>query len=503
MEFEQWVEAQGFVLAELTDDQRASLQAAFDREQSADTDPAPVVDPTPAPTPAPAPDASAAAASAVKAERERVTGIEAACAGDWFGDAEMRESVEEIRAAAIAGDESEAEVNAKLIKLVRAKRAHVGTGVSVTGGDMDVRTLEASVLLTHGHSGDKLVKEYGEQTVEAADKNRGMRLRELMAACAAIDGVQLPRHFGNGTAWIRAAFTSVSLSGILGNTANKSLLNAYNAVASAARLLAAVASVNDFKVHTRFRLTGDATFELVSPGGELPHGTFGEQSFTQQASTRGKFFMLTRENIVNDDLGAFLAIPTKIGRGAALSLEEVFFTLLLSNPSSFFSAGNGNFFDGAATNLQLSSLGTAVELFLQQTDPDGDPILLNPKFLLVPPELKITADELFQSTNLIAAGDTDLVRGERNVHAGKYEPIVSPYLSNSNFSGQSSTAWYLWGDPADVPTVEIAYLNGVQTPTIEEVAAPADVLGKGFRGFMDFGVAMQDFRGSVKSKGAA
>ena len=136
---------------------------------------------------------------------------------------------------------------------------------------------------------------------------------------------------------------------------------------------------------------------------------------------------------------------------------------------------------------------------------DGNPIALNPRYLLVPPELEVAADELFKSTNLVATGVESSAQrdAQTNIHANKYMPVVSPYLSNSNFTGYSSTAWYLVGDPQDVPAFEIAYLNGVEQPTVEEVPVAANVLGKAFRGYFDFGVAEQDPRGAVKSKGAA
>ena len=59
--------------------------------------------------------------------------------------------------------------------------------------------------------------------------------------------------------------------------------------------------------------------------------------------------MLTRQDIINDDLAAFMDIPQQMGRSGAQLVDELFFALLLSNPGSFFSAGNGNYLDGADT----------------------------------------------------------------------------------------------------------------------------------------------------------
>ena len=51
--------------------------------------------------------------------------------------------------------------------------------------------------------------------------------------------------------------------------------------------------------------------------------------------------------------------------------------------------------------------------------------------------------------------------------------------------------------------IEVAFLNGQEAPTIETAEADFNVLGVQMRGYHDFGVALQDFRGGVKSKGEA
>jgi hypothetical protein len=80
---------------------------------------------------------------------------------------------------------------------------------------------------------------------------------------------------------------------------------------------------------------------------------------------------------------------------------------------------------------------------------------------------------------------------------------VSRYLSNSYYTGASSKAWYLLADPNDLPVIEVAFLNGQESPTIETADADFSVLGIQMRGFHDFGVSLQDPRGGCKSKGEA
>ncbi len=158
--------------------------------------------------------------------------------------------------------------------------------------------------------------------------------------------------------------------------------------------------MNDFKEVTRYRLTGTGVFEKVGPDGELKQAGLSERAYTNKVETFGRMIALTRPMMINDDLGAFLQIPRIIGRMSALKREEAVFELLLSNPATFFSVGNKNFISGAATNLGIDALTQGEQLFLDQTDSDGKPILLSPAVLLVPSALKVTAQVLMTETRI-------------------------------------------------------------------------------------------------------
>jgi len=90
-----------------------------------------------------------------------------------------------------------------------------------------------------------------------------------------------------------------------------------------------------------------------------------------------------------------------------------------------------------------------------------------------------------------------------NPHAGKFDVVSSTYLSNTSFSGASSSGWYLMGDPNRIPTIEVAFLGGVDRPTVERADADFNTLGIQFRGYIDFGVKEQDYRGALLMKGVA
>ncbi|MFO0262503.1 MAG: hypothetical protein ACK53V_12810, partial [Planctomycetota bacterium] len=182
--------------------------------------------------------------------------------------------------------------------------------------------------------------------------------------------------------FLRAAFSMSEISGILSNVGNKQLLASFAAVESVWRSISAIGSVNDFKTVTSYRLLDDAKFEKVGNDGRLKHAQFTEESFTNRAETHGKILSLTRQDIINDDLGALATRSAKIGRGAALQMNEVFWKEFLSN-STFFTTARKNYFSGVNTTLQSNSLQTAEQMFMDLTDPGGNPLGLMPSILLV------------------------------------------------------------------------------------------------------------------------
>ena len=137
---------------------------------------------------------------------------------------------------------------------------------------------------------------------------------------------------------------------------------------------------------------------------------------------------------------------------------------------------------------------------MDQVDSDGKPIGIMPAILLVPTALSAMATQLYKSLEL-----RDTTSSTKypiaNPHQGKFRTEVSRYLRNSHYTGNSSKAWYLLADPGDLPVIEVAFLNGQESPTIETAEADFNMLGIQAKGFHDFGVPLQDPRAAIKSKG--
>ena len=453
----------------------------------------------PQPAQAPAVDVEAIAQAAVKAERDRVGMIKAVCNGEF----------PEIEAKAISEGWNKEQVNEAVLAAFRAKQPTADVNVTIKKeNSMTAKRLEAALSLRAGIDGDALAKAMGEETVEAAMKDCDIPLQGVLAECMKLEGMAVPRTFDNTA--IKAAFSTVSLPGILSNVAQKKLLQAYRAQPIIATSLCTSADLSDFKENQRFRLTDIGDLKPVGADGEIKDGGVSEEKAVNQLDTYAKKFCLTRKMIINDDLGAFLKVPTAMGNRAARLVDQLFFERLMANPTmtdgkALFSSSHKNLLTGASSALSADSLKKAIKVFLDQTDADGQPVNVEPSILLVPTALKFLAVELTRGAALMMSGGAEqTIRPTLNVLADQNLQIVSsPYLSNAKYDGASEAAWYLFGKPGTVDTFEIGYLKGKRTPTVERGDLDFNVLGIWFRVYFDVGIREQDHRGMVKSNGAA
>lgn len=442
-------------------------------------------------------DVKAAAETAIKAERQRVSEIQDVCKGEF----------PEIEKEAIAAGWDLNETRAKVLEAYRSKQPASSVNISVKQDATDAKSLEAAFAIRAGLDADELCKSLGEQAVEAGAKCSDMSIRDLMKECLRVEGKYAGRTFDNET--IRAAFSTVSLPGILGNVANKRMLKSFNEHPIIATKLCSVGDLNDFKETDRLRLTDVGDLLPVSAAGEIKSGSLTEERATNQLETYGKQFCLTRQMIINDDLGALLKVPTAMGNRAARLIDQLFFSRLLRNPAqgdgkALFSADHKNLLTGADSALSIASLQKAVAMFLDQTDADGQPISVEAKYLVVPTALKFLATELTRGDSIVIAGSTAAERAALNALADeKLQVVSSPYLGNTAYDGASQTGWYLFGDPRQIDTFEIGYLKGKRTPTVEKGDTDFNTLGMWFRVYFDVGVREQGFRGMVKANGAA
>jgi len=517
MKFEEWIIAMGFAAADLTPVQTAALQKKYDAEIKASA-----IDPE-------------IQAKGVKFD---VAGLQLAfaksdleidaAASEYAGQVETV-ALNEIKAAgmvavsklkrtALTEEWAPTRFEVEVIKATYGMRADMLAKARPKGPAIHSRdnsTISGDVIEAAACRvlGIDVEKSYKPEVLESAHRNfRNLGLQEMFIMAAAqngysgrqrinTDNIREVLQYALPSTPIHASASTVSLSGILSNIANKMLLAGFMEEDQTWREFADVKPVSDFKTHTSYRMLDDMEYEQLGANGEIRHGKVGEETFERSADTFAKMFALTRKMIINDDLGAFDDLRTRLGRGASRKFRKLFWSTFINN-SAFFTSGRTNYITGATTNLLIDGVGlqTGITAYRKLKSADkkqvgtGATSLGAPKKLLVPPELEFVAQKLYVSGNLSTVQDD-------NIHRNKYVPYVVNELSDSDYTGYSATAWYLFGEM--LKPVVVSFLNGQENPTVESADADFSTLGVQFRGYHDFGVDFAEWLAGVKSKGAA
>ncbi len=250
----------------------------------------------------------------------------------------------------------------------------------------------------------------------------------------------------------------------------------------------------DFKDIKKLQLGEAANLTLQPEGDDITYGTLTESREVYALSTYSKGIKFTRQMLINDDLSAFDRVPRMLGRAAKRNVESLAIAILTANAaladgSALFSTAHANLTTGT---LSVASLGAGRAAMRTQTAlGSDDPLELLPAFLIVPEALSVTAEQLVSSTV-----DPAKQNATPNPFSNKLQAISSPRLDAT-----STTQYYLAGDPRDIDTVEIGFLEGEEEPVVmEEDEFDNDCRKVKVR--HDTAAKAIDYRGLVRSSGS-
>ncbi len=378
--------------------------------------------------------------------------------------------------------------------------AHLGkTMTSATGGQM-IATVEdeadkfraaavQSILARAGAAGEK---------IDNANPLRGASMVDIAKASLRRAGQS---DEGMAMSVVASAFTQSGsdFPVLLESAMHKTLQAAYATAALTWSRFCATGSVSDFRAHKRYRLGSLGNLDALSELGEFKSKAIpdGERS-TIAAKTVGNIINLSREAIINDDLGAFVGLASMQGRAAARTVEAYVYALLAQNSGlgptmddgkPLFDQAHGNITTAAA--LTMAALDADRVAMASQMDVSGHDYLdLRPAVLLVPIGLGGTARSINEAQY---DPDTANKLQKPNIVNGLFRDIVdTPRLSGARR--------YLFADASEAPVLEVAFLQGNQTPYLESDTG-FTVDGSRFKVRLDFGVAAIDYRGAVTNAG--
>jgi hypothetical protein len=280
--------------------------------------------------------------------------------------------------------------------------------------------------------------------------------------------------------------TTSDFSDLVGKTANveHELIRAYDVAPSNWHKIVNVIPLQDMKPVTRLRRSDTDRYLEVAEAAEHVQGDYStyKVEYVPKKYERGVNF--TWEMLINDDLGAFRNIGRDLGLAAQNTVNDFVIGFIRDNPTIYdgkhlFHNDHDNL---GSTALAEGPLAAAITAMRKQTSEKGVPLLIEPGFLVVPPELEFTAKKLVNST-LVPGGNYNDI----NVVRGLCEVLVEPLLTDSN-------NWYLVAKPSTVATIEMGFLGGRETPEIlVKEDFDRDVVW--YKGRLVFGGAVLDYRG--------
>lgn len=419
--------------------------------------------------------------AAQTAERDRVASVIAACKGheDIMAQA-VKEgwTAEKAELACLKAEKAEAE-KAKKEAEIRASRTDAPSIIDLrAAAPKDSKTVVAAACMGAAMSDAKVEAHCKGVDLDAA---HDLGIRRLSDVFAAFGFKYRPGDSVETEKALRAAFSSADIPNVLSNVAHKFVLAGFGDAGEYWRAVARPVPVSDFKQVKGVRLVMGGLLKSLAKGGELQHVDLSDEARNIQAATKGSIVGITREDLINDDLGVLAFIPERFGMMAGRTINTDVFGAISTTGSDY----------GANTSgaLSLDNLAAAYALAMGIKDSDGNPLGPMPTTILCSPSNYITARGIYQSETITGASSKT---ARDNVMRNILRPITSPYLSG--------TAYWLFNEA--FPLVDVAFLGGRQTPVVETANVDFAQLGIQMRCYFDYGASKGETKAALYSTGA-
>ncbi|WP_406819889.1 ClpP-like prohead protease/major capsid protein fusion protein [Proteus mirabilis] len=355
--------------------------------------------------------------------------------------------------------------------------AHIYAGNGNIVGD----SVRASVMARAGY-----------QDYEKDNAYNSMTLRELARASLTERGVGVATY--NPMQMIGMAFThsTSDFGNILLDVANKAILLGWEENDETFEKWTKKGQLSDFKTAHRVGLGAFPSLRKVREGAEYKYVTLDDKGETIALATYGELFSITRQAIINDDMNMLTDVPMKFGRAAKATVGDLVYAVLIDNEKmsdkkALFSTDHKNMLTGGMDVETISAGRTAMR---QQKE--GERTLnIRPAFMLVPTTLETQAIQVVKSGSVKGA----------DVNANIINPVrdLAEIIAEPRLDEASTKDWYMASRQGS-DTIEVAYLNGIDVPYIDQLEGfTSDGVTTKVR--IDAGVAPVDYRGLLKVTG--
>ena len=293
-----------------------------------------------------------------------------------------------------------------------------------------------------------------------------------------------------------------NFAALVENIASKSMMKGFQEAPETWRDIVRIGQVSSFRQESRVDLSEFSDLDTVAENGEYKHGEMTDNREYIQASKYGKLFAITREVIVNDDLNALNRIPMEMGRSAQRKIGDLVYAILttpalLRDAVSIFDAARNNIITsgGAPSITQLDAMRV---LMAKQSGMNSKATAQNIRMstLIVPIALETTALILSKSVN-----DPDQIatlKGGGGTSPNPFQGIK--VVADARLDAASDQIYYGSAYPGMHDTIEVAFLNGNQMPSLESRDGWT-VDGIEYKTRLECGVAALGYKALVRNAG--
>lgn len=439
-------------------------------------------------------------AEATTAERQRAADIRTAVRA-----ARLEESVADDL---VAGGQSIDQARAVILERLTASDATRPTEQHVTVGEdaRDKWLRGASAWLLQRTGMASVVAKHEGIEVRTLDPGefRGLSLLDLakeslVRSGQKVRGLDKLAVAGQAMAYRANYQTTSDFAVLLENTMHKVLRATYAMTPDTWSRWCGIADTMDFRTHNWYRTGWLSVLDAKLESGEFKNKTIPDaEKATYSVTTKGNIVGLTRETVVNDDLGGVMRTMQALGRAGKLTIEVDVYALLAlnsglgptqSDSQPLFHSNRANV--GSSATIAMAALDADRVIMASQTGPNANEILdLRPDVLLVPIGLGGTARSINEA---LYDPDTANKLQKPNTVRGLFSDIVDTARLTGNRR-------YLFADPAVAPVFIVSFLEGQREPVLEtQDGWRYD--GVEMKARLDFGVDAVDFRGAVTNAG--
>ena len=271
-----------------------------------------------------------------------------------------------------------------------------------------------------------------------------------------------------------ANVNSSTMAGMVANALNKAVVNLFQEYPRWWEPISQIVDFSSLQQVKWITLGGVGELPTVAEGAAYTEMTWDDQTETATFVKKGGYLGITLEAIDKDDTRKLQAAPRALAQAAWLTLSKSVSEIFTSNSGvgptmsdsvALFNAAHSNLGTTALSLTSYTAVRTAMRKQTEVNSGERLGVIVAPKFLLVPPDMEVTALQILASPadytyalsnapgpspdNVFAEGDLAMAR----LNSARSRVIVVDLWTDTN-------NWAAVADPLLYPTIGLGFRYG-------------------------------------------